>query len=678
VIKGIFTIGLVFVLAFQTANAQVCTNLGQTPATAFPVCGTDVFTQTSVPACSNHTIPTFCTNDGNSYADLNPYWYKFTCFTSGTLGFLIDPNNQGDDYDWQLFDVTNSHINDVYIDPSLIVAYDWSGETGKTGASSAGTSLFVCGSTSNNGVPGPYRPLFSQMPNLIAGHSYLLMISHFSGDQQSGYHLSFGGGTASITDTTAPALKSINTNCNATQLRIKLNKKMKCPSLVADGSDFKLSPGNITITGAAAASCSAGFDMDSVILDLSGPLPAGNYTLTAVNGTDGNTLKDNCDRTIPVGATLNFSVTPPQPSPLDSLSALRCAPQSLVFIFKRPIQCSSIAPNGSDFNVTGPGAVTVSSASGNCTDGFTSSITLQLSAPLYAGGTYQVHLVRGADGNTIINECDLETPPGETFSFSIKDTVSAAFSYPVVMGCKRDTILYSHNGNNGVTQWLWIFDNTDSSTAQSHAKDYPASGQFTTQLIVTNGFCTDSASVTIALNNEVTADFTLPDFICPEDSASFINTSKGPIDSWNWSFGDGHTSTLQSPVAEHYPITGKETHYTVGLSAHSPIGCTETTTKTLIVLSSCYIAVPSAFTPNNDGKNDYLYPLNALKADNLDFRVFNRWGQLVFHSNDWQKKWDGTLNGTPQATGTYVWLLRFTHHDTGKKVEMKGTSTLIR
>ena len=70
--------------------------------------------------------------------------------------------------------------------------------------------------------------------------------------------------------------------------------------------------------------------------------------------------------------------------------------------------------------------------------------------------------------------------------------------------------------------------------------------------------------------------------------------------------------------------------------------------------------------------------MNAFKADRLVFRVFNRWGQLVFHSNDWQSKWDGTLNGVLQGTGTYVWLLQFTHHDTGKKIEMKGTSTLIR
>lgn len=678
VIKTYTTLFTILFFAWQAAKSQSCGNLGQTPATAFPVCGTDVFAQTSVPACVNGSIPTFCTNDGNDYQDLNPYWYKFTCFQSGTLEFLISPNNLADDYDWQLFDVTDKDISGVFSDPSMIVAYDWSGESGNTGASGAGTSLYVCGSTINNGIPGPYRPLFTKRPLIFEGHKYLLMISHFTGDQQSGYQLSFAGGTASITDTTNPKLQGISTNCDATQLRIKLNKKMKCPSLVLDGSDFILSSANVTITNAVAASCSRGFDMDSVLLTLSGPLPYGNYKLTIVDGSDGNTLKDNCDRTIPVGDSLNFVVTPPQPTPLDSIVPVKCAPNTLQLIFRKPIVCSSIAADGSDFTITGSQPVSITRVSTSCISGLSSTIDIQLSAPIYTNGNFTIHLAPGIDGNTIIDECGFETPVGQSISFDVKDTVSAAFSYSIDMGCKRDTINYFHNGNNGINKWTWIFDDADTASGQGHSLYYPATGEHTAHLTVSNGFCTDSSSVHISLNNEVTAGFEMPDIICPEDSASFVNKSSGPIDSWNWTFGDGHTSLLQTPPAEHYPLTGKEKYYSVGLTVNSPLGCSESISKTLRVLSSCYIAVPSAFTPNHDGINDYLYPLNAFKADRLVFRVFNRWGQLVFHSNDWQSKWDGTLNGVPQGTGTYVWLLQFTHHDTGKKIEMKGTSTLIR
>src|SRR5688500_12749827 len=124
------------------AFGQDCTELGQNPGTAFPVCGTSVFTQTQVKLCGNREVPSPCNNP--LITDKNPYWYKFTCFTGGTLGFLITPANLADDYDWQLFDITGESPSKVYTKSSLFVACNWSGEVGKTGASDAGTSLTVC------------------------------------------------------------------------------------------------------------------------------------------------------------------------------------------------------------------------------------------------------------------------------------------------------------------------------------------------------------------------------------------------------------------------------------------------------------------------------------------------------------------------------------------------------
>jgi gliding motility-associated-like protein len=95
-------------------------------------------------------------------------------------------------------------------------------------------------------------------------------------------------------------------------------------------------------------------------------------------------------------------------------------------------------------------------------------------------------------------------------------------------------------------------------------------------------------------------------------------------------------------------------------------------------VNTCYITVPNAFTPNNDGKNDHLYPLNAYKAVNLEFNIFNRYGQLIFHTTDWTRHWDGTVNGLLQATGVYVWTLRYSDRDTGQKIFKRGTTVLIR
>src|SRR5471030_320139 len=115
---------VLLMLCTVSAFSQACSTLGQNPSTAFPVCGTNVFVQTSVPTCGGTKIPTPC-SDPNSYSDVNPYWYKFTCYATGTLGFVITPKNQGDDYDWQLFDITGRNPQDVYTDASLIVSANW-------------------------------------------------------------------------------------------------------------------------------------------------------------------------------------------------------------------------------------------------------------------------------------------------------------------------------------------------------------------------------------------------------------------------------------------------------------------------------------------------------------------------------------------------------------------------
>src|SRR5690606_31148382 len=138
--KSLILTGFLVLMARFTL-AQTCAAPGQTPSTAFPVCGTSTFTQNSVALCGGRTVPA---QGCGQVTDVNPYWYKFTCFQSGTLGFSISPHTNTDDYDWQLFDITNVDPDDVYTNAALTVAFNWSGEGGITGASGAGTSPFVC------------------------------------------------------------------------------------------------------------------------------------------------------------------------------------------------------------------------------------------------------------------------------------------------------------------------------------------------------------------------------------------------------------------------------------------------------------------------------------------------------------------------------------------------------
>src|SRR5688572_27678562 len=337
-----FLISLCFLFIASSLIAQIpgatpCTNPGQNPGTAFPVCGTSTFSQASVPLCGGKYLPAPTCNT-NVVSDVNPFWYKFTCFKSGTLGFQITPHTNSEDYDWQLFDVTGQNPNAVYTNINLVVSCNWSGEGGATGASNAGTQSFVC--------DGFGKPLWSKMPDLIQGHEYLLLVSHFT-QTQSGYNLSFNGGTAVITDSTPPKLGNAEASCSGDVVRVKLNKKMKCSSIASNGSDFYLMPGNIPFTAARGFSCSTGFDSDSIELNLASPLAPGNYSLHVKQGSDTNTLLDYCDKAIPVSDLINFTILPLAPTPMDSLVPATCKQQSLKLIFPKPVLCSSVAANGS-------------------------------------------------------------------------------------------------------------------------------------------------------------------------------------------------------------------------------------------------------------------------------------------------------------------------------------------
>ena len=494
-----FLLFIIFITIGARGFSQ-CTTLGQTPPTAFPVCGTTVFTQLSVPICSSgDLVVPGCSGDGALYSDKNPFWYKFTCYQSGTLGFVITPLGNADDYDWQLWDVTGMDPNTVLTtSPPPIISGNWSGSFGTTGASASGVNFIQCGSD-----PADNRPKFAIMPQLIVGHNYLLLISHFS-DNQIGYTLAFGGGTAVITDPLDPHLLNATAPCDGTEIRIVTNKKMKCTSLAANGSDFKvISPSGATLNpiSAAAIQCSNGFDLDTLSIFMAAPLAPGTYTVTAINGSDGNTLKDNCDKLIPVNESVQFTVFPLLPTPMDSLTKLKCAPQTLELVFRKRIKCSSIAPNGGDFFITGPYPVTITGATGNCINGQTDRIFLQLSAPLTVSGDFFVNLQTGPDGNTLFDECDVETPLPDDVGFQVSDTVNADFSFTIAYSCDKDIVSYTHPTGNGVNMWHWTFGSAPDNFTQNPVITYTNFEDKTTTLIVSNGVCSDTSSVIIKFDN---------------------------------------------------------------------------------------------------------------------------------------------------------------------------------
>ena len=666
-------IPFLLLLLTYVSRSQNCISPGQTPSTAFPVCGTKVFNQVDVPICrtTNLRVPG-CTGDGADYGDRNPYWYKFTCYEAGTLGFLITPKDLGDDYDWQLYDITGHSVNDVFTDASLIVTANWAGTFGETGASPNGVSFIQCAS-----IPSANRNSFSTMPVLRKGHDYLLLVSHYT-QSQSGYSLAFEGGTAVITDTVPPHLKKAEAACSGNLVRLKLSKKIKCTSIAINGSDFFVKGTIAKGINSSAVDCSAGFDTDSLEIKLDQQLPAGTYQLGIKKGNDGNTLLDYCDNAIPETDLISFTVFPIAPTPMDSMVPLKCSPQQLKLIFRKPMDCSSIAANGSDFSISGNYAVSVTNAKGNCSaSGKSTEIIITLDKALQKKGNFILTLQRGNDGNTLLDECAQETPAGSSLPFSVKDTVNADFTYTINYSCTLDVVNYFHPGNNEVNRWQWNLDNNINSVQQNPQANYTAFNPKNINLVVSNGFCSDTAKQTIVPENFLAIDFAVVPDNCPLEPIKFTGLAKGKIVAHHWSFGEGSSSGEESP--EHfYQQPMREVDLAVQYEVTDSFGCKKSITKPIKIYSSCTVYVPNAFTPNGDGLNDVFRIANGVKTEKFNLKIFNRWGHLVFETKNWKQGWDGRYKEQLQATGTFIWLMQYTDTRSNKAVEKKGSMTLIR
>ncbi|MFI5186298.1 MAG: gliding motility-associated C-terminal domain-containing protein, partial [Chitinophagales bacterium] len=145
---------------------------------------------------------------------------------------------------------------------------------------------------------------------------------------------------------------------------------------------------------------------------------------------------------------------------------------------------------------------------------------------------------------------------------------------------------------------------------------------------------------------------------------------------WTPSTGLNFT-TIQNPIALfNTNEVGASITYIV--RATNPTGCYgEDAITVKLFKTGPDIFVPSGFTPNGDGHNDVLRPICVgIKQLNF-FRIYNRWGQMVFNTSEMEKGWDGNINGQPQATGNFVYLAQGIDY-TGKIVFRKGNVVLIR
>jgi gliding motility-associated-like protein len=205
------------------------------------------------------------------------------------------------------------------------------------------------------------------------------------------------------------------------------------------------------------------------------------------------------------------------------------------------------------------------------------------------------------------------------------------------------------------------------SNGSTNASIFVAAGTYSVTVTNASG-CFNSDTINV-FSAGPTANFTFSPSPIYSTTAptAFTNLSTefnfSELVSWDWDFGDGNTSTLKNP-SHVFADTGT---FNITLIVTDANGCSDTISYSHTVFGE--VIVPNVFTPNGDGFNDFfvIQYLNAYPESQL--MIFNRWGNLIYSSNNYLNDWDGGAH----PSGVYFYVLKLKKGD-----EFKGTVTLIR
>lgn len=284
-------------------------------------------------------------------------------------------------------------------------------------------------------------------------------------------------------------------------------------------------------------------------------------------------------------------------------------------------------------------------------------------------GVYTVRLI-------LIDTNFCNAPDSIEIPLRIATNVKAQFQTPA-SGCAPYNAVFE-NISAGGQEFFWDFGDGETSTEISPAHLYSIPGNYTIKLkAVDSGTCNiiDTTNITIAVSDKPTAAFNYTPNPPQENTpVNFTNSSIGATH-YTWDFGDGETLSTTSQAAISY-IYNESGTFNTCLAAINNFGCQDTICQPIVARISPLIDVPNAFTPNGDGINDKIF-VRGFAISKMTFRIYNRWGQMVFETFDKSQGWDGRFKGTIQPKEVYHYILSVEYSDK-TKYEKKGDITLLR
>lgn len=264
-----------------------------------------------------------------------------------------------------------------------------------------------------------------------------------------------------------------------------------------------------------------------------------------------------------------------------------------------------------------------------------------------------------------------------SIDITVNDLPDVNFSADVVSGCEPIVVTFTNNTINS-SSCVWDFGISTQNTCQNVTVSFP-SGAYDINLTVTdlNG-CTSSLNNPGMINSY---PYPIPSFTADPENATilnptiaFTNTSSG-ANSYLWDF-DGIGSSSETSPNYTFPDEGS---YTVTLTAVSTEGCMAQISDNIVIGEEFILYVPNAFTPDGDGLNEVFLPvIDGARITEYEFYIFNRWGEVIFYTENMGEGWNGTFNGFASKADVYVYKIVAVGSSDDVKRTYTGHVTLLR
>lgn len=491
------------------------------------------------------------------------------------------------------------------------------------------------------------------------------------------------------------------TNCATGEVTATINGGL--PEI--DGSQFTAVAGSLTPASASFVNttCANG---GNIVID---GLTSGQAYSFDVEDDNGCPITISGTMTGGGGATLtypqtNYCTTDPNPSPTVTGSASGTFSSTAGLSINVATGVINLAAS-----TPGPYTITYVGTGGACPPSATFNLTVNGVPTVSAGPDQNICLGQqvtltgsGTAGNVytwtngVVN--GVAFTPGATGTYTVTGTSAAGcintddvtvtvdpaaqptFSANITSGCAPLTVTFTNL--SGGSNCTWDFgDGTTGTGCATITHTYTTVGCYDVTL------STQSAAGCLG-----TA--TLTNYICvtPDPVASFVpnpgvlstlNTTTQMINNssnattYVWNFGDQTSSTAFEPT-HTYPAA--EGNYLIELIVYTPSGCTDTAYAVIVVNEEIIYYVPNTFTPDGDENNQTFVPVFTSGYDPFDFnmKIFNRWGEIIFETNNDKIGWDGTYHEKLVQDGSYTWKIEFQTSESDARKVVVGHVNVVK